>query len=382
MADRLVTVDENSDLPEAVVARLAATLGGTGGGGGGAGGTTVLLPDGTVATELRLVVIGQGAAPVTPTPDTTRPSNVSGLTATAGNGQVVYGWAAATDNVAVTGYRIYRAGTLVASPTGTSYTLTGLTNGTAVNDVTVTAVDAAGNESATPATFPAATPTAGAANPAPQTTWLDNFATTADGAFPTGWTPIWLTTSSVFTVQPFAAASDGRALSLMNTGTNAAQRAMRWDTPGISGDQEVVMKWQTGELVRAAAPLLHGLGLTTGEASGYGAGYRGSTGGNTYQVTEQTGTTVTSVAEVPVSPAHALNTWYITRSQIRGATIRTRTWQHGTTEPSTWQVEYVDPTPQPDGYVGLFIRQVSTSIPVWVDWVGAATGSSTAPVGA
>src|SRR5207249_3393284 len=55
-------------------------------------------------------------------------------------------WSAATDNVGVTGYRVYRNGTLVASPTGTSVSITGLSAGTTYS-FTVAAVDAAGNAS-------------------------------------------------------------------------------------------------------------------------------------------------------------------------------------------------------------------------------------------
>jgi len=60
-------------------------------------------------------------------------------------------WNAATDNVKVTGYRVYRNGTLVSTVTGTSYTDTGLVAGTTYQ-YRVTAIDAAGNESTPGAT--------------------------------------------------------------------------------------------------------------------------------------------------------------------------------------------------------------------------------------
>lgn len=105
------------------------------------------------------------AAPPAPG-DTTAPSVPTGLTATAGNAQVSLSWAASTDNVAVTSYRVRRAGALVASPTGTTYTDTGLTNGTSYG-YTVSAMDAAGNES-TQSAVASATPAA------PTTTLLAN----------------------------------------------------------------------------------------------------------------------------------------------------------------------------------------------------------------
>ena len=89
--------------------------------------------------------------------DTQAPSTPGGVDAVAGNGQVTLVWNPAADNIAVTGYRVYRDGALVASPSGTTHTDTGLTNGKAYT-YGITAVDAAGNVSAT-ATM-AATPKA------------------------------------------------------------------------------------------------------------------------------------------------------------------------------------------------------------------------------
>ncbi|MFF2479610.1 lytic polysaccharide monooxygenase [Paenibacillus sp. NPDC058071] len=58
-------------------------------------------------------------------------------------------WSASTDNVGVTGYRIYRGTTLVTTTAGnaTSYTVTGLSAGTTYS-FSVYAIDAAGNQSA------------------------------------------------------------------------------------------------------------------------------------------------------------------------------------------------------------------------------------------
>jgi chitodextrinase len=55
-------------------------------------------------------------------------------------------WSGATDNVGVTGYEVFRGSTLVGSPTGTSFTDTGLAAST-VYSYTVKARDAAGNRS-------------------------------------------------------------------------------------------------------------------------------------------------------------------------------------------------------------------------------------------
>ena len=109
-----------------------------------------------------------GAASATPTAATTKPGPPNGLTASPGNGQVTLSWTApgSGGGAAISGYEIYRGtspggesgtpvnGSLVA---GTSYTVTGLTNGTTYY-FTVAAVNKAklqggksGEASATPA---------------------------------------------------------------------------------------------------------------------------------------------------------------------------------------------------------------------------------------
>lgn len=74
------------------------------------------------------------------TPDTLRASAVS-------SSQVVLNWRTSTDNTGVAGYRIYRNGSLIQTVTsGTTYTDTGLAANTSYT-YTVSAYDAAGNNS-------------------------------------------------------------------------------------------------------------------------------------------------------------------------------------------------------------------------------------------
>lgn len=82
-------------------------------------------------------------------PDTTKPSAPSGLVASSvAVTSFTLSWTASTDNVGVTGYNIYRNGTLVGSTAAaTSFELSGLTANTRYN-LTVRATDAAGNVSA------------------------------------------------------------------------------------------------------------------------------------------------------------------------------------------------------------------------------------------
>ncbi|MBI2639396.1 MAG: fibronectin type III domain-containing protein [Candidatus Sungbacteria bacterium] len=81
------------------------------------------------------------------TADTQAPSIPSGVSATAvSSSQINLSWASSTDDVGVTGYRIYRGGTQIATASSTSYSNTGLTASTAYF-YTVAAYDAAGNVS-------------------------------------------------------------------------------------------------------------------------------------------------------------------------------------------------------------------------------------------
>ncbi|WP_415060689.1 reprolysin-like metallopeptidase [Flavobacterium sp.] len=98
--------------------------------------------------------------------DTTAPTAPTNLTA-AGTTQTStnLSWTASTDNVGVTGYDVYRDGSLLASVTGTTYTATGLTASTTYSFF-VRAKDAAGNVSGNSNTVSVTTQSA----PAPDTT--------------------------------------------------------------------------------------------------------------------------------------------------------------------------------------------------------------------
>ncbi|HEX6044158.1 MAG TPA: hypothetical protein VFZ22_06685 [Pyrinomonadaceae bacterium] len=95
--------------------------------------------------DLTLARYSNEVAPVT---DTAPPAAPTGLTATfnAGANAIDLSWTAATDNVAVTGYRIYRDGGSVPLTTvnGTTFSDAGVAG---THSYGVTAIDAAGNES-------------------------------------------------------------------------------------------------------------------------------------------------------------------------------------------------------------------------------------------
>nr|AKP45383.1 alpha-amylase [Cystobacter sp. Cbv34]QQZ45548.1 CysT [synthetic construct] len=101
------------------------------------GGKYIEDPNGTVQGTHPFLVV-----------DTTAPSVPSGLTAKAKTDRsVTLSWSAASDNVAVSGYDVFRDGTQVGSSTSTAYTDSGLSPSTQYS-YTVRARDAAGNASA------------------------------------------------------------------------------------------------------------------------------------------------------------------------------------------------------------------------------------------
>jgi uncharacterized membrane protein/chitodextrinase len=116
---------------------LVTCLAGCGGGGGDSRGDQPGSPN-------------PGDVPGTGTavPDTTPPATPAGLSATSSTPTAIdLAWNAATDDKEVTGYKVYRAETAIATVTATSYRDASLSSATQYCYV-VTATDAASNESA------------------------------------------------------------------------------------------------------------------------------------------------------------------------------------------------------------------------------------------
>jgi chitodextrinase len=92
-------------------------------------------------------LMGTWTIPTVVLGDTTAPTNPTGLLAnTISSSQINLSWSASSDNVAVTGYNVYRDGLKIANSINTSYQDTGLTPDTTYS-YTIAAYDAAGNTS-------------------------------------------------------------------------------------------------------------------------------------------------------------------------------------------------------------------------------------------
>jgi endoglucanase len=133
--------------------------------------------------------------------DTTPPTAPTALTVTGTTTtSATLSWTAATDNVGVAGYNVYRGSALVGTSTATSFTDTGLTPATAYS-YTVKAFDAAGNVSSASAAVTATTQSAGTSSGCTVTyavtsSWPGNFNAQVTvkntGTAPTsGWQVTW-----------------------------------------------------------------------------------------------------------------------------------------------------------------------------------------------
>jgi chitodextrinase len=132
-------------------------------------------------------VSGQSASVSTTTlapADTQAPTVPANVFATAiSTSQINLSWTASSDNVGVTGYKIYRNGTQIATATATSYSNTGLTASTSYT-YTVSSYDAAGNVSGQSASASAITASA-TTEPTTSTVIIDN------GSSGTSYTGTW-----------------------------------------------------------------------------------------------------------------------------------------------------------------------------------------------
>ena len=171
---------------------------------------------------------GTGSGDTTPP---TAPTNLAVTGTTAAS--VSLSWSASTDNVGVVAYDVYRNGTKVGTASGTTYTDTGLTAGTAYT-YTVRARDGAGNVSAASSGVTATTPGGGtssgcAASYAVNNDWGSGFTATVTvantgTAATTGWhvTWAWAGNQQVTGSWNATVTQSGVSVSAANAGYNGA----------------------------------------------------------------------------------------------------------------------------------------------------------------
>ena len=167
-----------------------------------------------IGSDLATAVGGPPAPPAQDTISPTTPANLAASGAT--QNSVTVGWSAASDNVGVAGYGLYRNGDSTGSTTSTSTTYTGLACGTSYA-FAVDAVDNAGNRSAK-ASITAAT----AACPPPPDTQAPTAPTNVSvtGSSTTSVSLIWLAASDNVAVTGYGLYRNGTLIG--TAGSNSA----------------------------------------------------------------------------------------------------------------------------------------------------------------
>jgi glucose/arabinose dehydrogenase/chitodextrinase len=167
----------------------------------------------------------RSSAATATTRDVTVPSVPANLAANAvSSSRIDLSWTASSDNVGVVGYRVFRDGTQIASPSATSYQDTGRTPGTSYS-YRVSAVDAAGNGSALSQAVSATTPSPDASPPTASVT------APAAGTVVSGSVNVTATASDNVGVVGVQFLLDGVALGAEDT---TAPYGITWDTRAAS----------------------------------------------------------------------------------------------------------------------------------------------------
>ena len=133
---------------------------------------------GNISTRSGVLSAGTAACSGNDTQPPTTPTNLQ--TTAVAQTSISLAWTASTDNVGVTGYRVYDGTTQVGSPTNTTFTLSGLTCGTS-HTFSVDALDAASNASPHSTALTVSTTQCGGSN----TTFIPAADAYVDGSVPT-----------------------------------------------------------------------------------------------------------------------------------------------------------------------------------------------------
>jgi chitodextrinase len=213
---------------------------------GSSSGTTGIFSGLTCNTNYTLAVDAYDAAgnrsalstvmvSTTACPDTQAPSTPSGLAASnVTQTGLTLTWNPSTDNVAVTGYDLYRNGTKVASPSSPGASQSGLACGTSYT-FAVKALDAAGNQSQQAQLTVSTSACASSPPPAPSGTYFNS--DYQNGSFGAPWTTLFSYSSPGWvdlTSSSSGGTADGRVkiVSAPGSSGNAARFELRDSDPG------------------------------------------------------------------------------------------------------------------------------------------------------
>lgn len=296
----------------------------------------------------------------TGTPDTEPPSAPSNLQGTSSYAnQVDLSWNAATDNVGVESYVVYRNNTAIATLTATSLTYSDFdTQPNTTYQYYVKALDPNDNPSQPSNTITITT--------ASTTVYgSDTFTRTASngwGSADTGGSYSLTGTSSNFNIN----GSEGTML-VTTAGSTGQNKALLSSLNAI--DTDITVKVKTDKVAAGSGEYTYLLGRNVGTSTQYrGRVIFNPTGSVQLQAaTLISGTEKFLGSAVTVSGlTHTANTYIRIRMQLLGTnptTIKMKAWLDGTAEPTTWQYTVTDSTAtlQTAGSAGLLVRLSTTA---------------------
>lgn len=206
-----------------------------------------------------------------------------------------------------------------------------------------------------------------------------------------GWPNLWITSGTRSVVED-EDAEDGRAAYLFRSGT-AVQKAIAWaafDVDADRADAEVVMRQKydssaglgsnprVGAVVRASGAFNSEYGYVASTYMLSNVAYLGI-----YSYVAGTRTTLASVSLDSVG-SFAPGVYHKIRFRCEtdesgNVVLSAKVWEDEDEEPPAWMVTYTDTSDSriiTGGAIGIFCYTTA-----WVDWIGVATGGSTAPTG-
>lgn len=260
--------------------------------------------------------------------DTTPPSRPGTVTATAAASgtSVDLSWDAATDDVGVAGYRVFRNGTRLGSGdiSATTFSDTTTQPGTTYT-YAVRAVDTSGNVGdPSEVTVTTASPP-----PADQVVHTESWS----GADATPWPSVWSTgaKSGVVDVQ-----SDSGRLRLTDTSGAFARASLSGVRAVTDTDLLLSYRWSSSSARSAFNIFVRGAGAWQNgnrPMTGYGLNFLSDS--SRVSVMKNVGGTLTTLAGLPgVQPVGTAKRWV--RLRVVGDQLKFRTWADGSAEPTTW----------------------------------------------
>jgi chitodextrinase len=265
---------------------------------------------------------------VVTTPDVVAPAPAPVLSTSAvSTTSISLSWTASSDNVGVVAYDVRRNGTLLGSPTGTTFTDSTVVAGQSYN-YTVTARDAADNSTVSN-TLPV---TAENADP---TLFSDSFSGANGAAWGAGWT---------------TAVSNGTATQQSGTGelafTDVTGAYARAQLTGLAAraDSDTVFSFQFSSTaaIEYLTAFTRGSGAWQGgwrPTNGYGIEMRNNSG--TIELIRNANGTQTTLATVTGAKAVSTAKQWL-RLRVVGSTIQFKSWVDGTAEPAAWEATATD----------------------------------------